>query len=140
MALSPLINPDDRITIVQPEIEPSRTYEFDFDKGDFTGSMIDTNNAIEQFVRKALVTARFRYLIYDRDFGSELESLIGSDVTKELLEAEIPRIITEALIYDERIADVYGFTIEKQPGDDQTFVSFFVSTVDGDIIPQEVAI
>lgn len=140
MALSPLKRPEDRVVIVTPEIQTGRTYEFDFDGGDFTGSVIDGEDAIRQFIRKALVTARFRYLIYDRSFGSELDALIGQDLTEELQRSEIPRIIREALIYDERILDVYEIEISKDTGDDGLFVSFSVATNDGRTITEGVAI
>ncbi|MNW69579.1 hypothetical protein D3C74_486190 [compost metagenome] len=63
--------------------------------------------------------------------------MIGQDVPMELLETEIPRVITEALIYDDRIDDVYGFDITKEASD--LFVSFYVS-VDGEEIPMEVTV
>jgi phage baseplate assembly protein W len=140
MALSPLSTPTDRITIVSPEVIPSRTYEFDFDSGEFTGSVIDGDSAIRQFIRKALVTARYRFLIYDKEYGSEMETLLGQDLTNELLENEIPRIVREALIYDERIADVFDISITKDPGDDKMFVSFSIATTDGTTISEEVTL
>jgi hypothetical protein len=140
MALSPLSKPEDRVVIVSPTIQPSRTYEFDFDRGEFTGSYVDNESAIRQFIRKALVTSRRRHLIYDNGYGSELESIIGLDFTDEMKDSEIPRIIREALIYDERILSVDNIEMAKLPGDDGLYVSFSVVTSDGQTITEGVTV
>lgn len=140
MALSPLNNIIDRANVVQTENQPLKTYEFDFAKGEFTGFYIDNTEAIRQFIQKALVTPRFRYLIYDSDFGSELEDLIGQDVTSEFLESEVPRIIEDALLYDERISSVGNITLEKDPTSDALFITLTVTTSDGIQLSEEVTI
>ncbi|MGM1023557.1 MAG: DUF2634 domain-containing protein [Bacillota bacterium] len=140
MALSPFATDEDRMTVVAETTQPSKTYAFDFDSGEFTGAFIDDKEAIRQFIRKTLVTARYRFLIYDRDYGSELETLLGADVTTEFLESEIPRIIQDALLYDERIDDVYDFDITREPGSDAVVVAFSVTTADGQELQEEVTL
>ncbi|MFS0841174.1 DUF2634 domain-containing protein [Paenibacillus sp. 1P03SA] len=140
MALSPLANVSERVIFTTQDTQPSKTYQFDFERGEFTGGFVDNEDAIRQFIRKTLVTSRYRYLIYDRSYGSELETLIGADVTPEFLNAEIPRIIQDALLYDERIDDVYEFEITKDPGGDAVVVSFSVSTADGAELREELVI
>lgn len=138
MALSPLRPVEERAVEVQPVPEPLLTYAFDFETGEFTGAHIDKIAALRQFIRKALVTPRFRHLIYDNEYGSDLDELIGADVTMEFLQTEIPRLITEALIFNPNIQDVYDFSIEKDG--DQLFVSFFVATADGAILSEGVTL
>ena len=140
MALSPFATDEDRMGVVAETEQPSKTYAFDFDRGEFTGAFIDETEAIRQFIRKTLVTSRYRFLIYDREYGNELESLIGEDVTQELLESEIPRIVQDALLYDERIDDVYDFEITKEPGNDAVVVAFSVTTADGQELQEEVTL
>jgi phage baseplate assembly protein W len=139
MALSPLQPIEDRVEIVEEttEIQPSRTYSLNFDTGEI-GGIIDGYAAIEQFIRKAIATPRFHYPIYSDDYGCEIESLIGQDISQELLEQEVERFITEALIYDERIAAVSGFEITRDS--EKLYVSFLVTTIDGLIVKQEVTI
>ncbi len=117
--------------------QPSLTYRLDYERGRI-GGLIDGEQAIRQYIRKALDTARFRFLIYDDQYGSELDDLIGSEVTDDYLESEIPRIITDALIYDDRIADVSEFEFERKKGD--LYVTFLVETVDGLSIEEEVTV
>jgi len=132
MALSPLQPDAPRITIVEPEIQPFRTYEFNFDTGEFTGTMIDGIHAIRQMIAKALYTPRFRHIIYSANYGSELESLIGSELTGELLQAELERLIKEALIdmYDGVILNCTDFVFENGTGD-AMYISFKVVTDQG---------
>ncbi len=130
MALSPLKPPEERAVEVAPTPQPSRTYALDFETGEI-GSIIDGEAAIRQAIRKAIMTARFRYLVYGYEhlYGCELEDLIGQDLPIELLNAEVPRLISEALLVDDRITDVYNFTITREG--DGLYVSFFVDTADG---------
>ncbi|WNF07485.1 DUF2634 domain-containing protein [Brevibacillus borstelensis] len=139
MALSPLRPPEERAVEVESTPQPSRTYALDFATGE-VGGMIDGEAAIRQAIRKAVMTARFRYLIYGYEhlYGAELEDLIGQDLPIELLNAEIPRVISEALLVDDRIANVYNFTITREG--DGLYVSFYVDTVDGATISEEVTI
>lgn len=136
MALSPLKPATDRAAQIAPVIPPSKTYTLDFDTGN-VGELIDGKEAVRQFIRKAIATARFRFLIYNNAYGCELDDLIGQDVPTALLEAEIPRVISEALIYDERIRDVNNFAVERTG--DALYVSFDVLTTEG-IIREEVTI
>lgn len=137
MAINPLLPQDERYIESEPEIQPSRTYALDFDNNEM-GGIIDGEQAIRQFIRKAIMTARFRFLIYDDEYGCELEDLIGADVTDALLQTEIPRVITDALIYDDRIENVSNFVITRKK--DMVFIEFTVTTTDGTIIDEEVTL
>lgn len=130
MALNPLVPTDDRIieTDEQDSFEPSKTYRLDFRTGRVRGT-VDGERSLRQFVRMALATERFRYLIYDSDYGSEIDEVITQDSSPELLESEIPRVIREALIVDERIDNVTNFIIERSQ--DAYFVTFDIDTNDG---------
>jgi hypothetical protein len=138
MALSPLrpveVTTDDQTT-TQPA--PSRTYQLNANKNEISG-LIDGETALRQFIVKAMRTARFRFLIYDDQYGSEIEDLIGADVSQELLNVEVPRIIRETLVYDDRIDDVVDFEITRDS--DKLLVSFRVVVADGTSFNQEVTI
>ena len=117
---------------------PSLTYSLDFKRGRImrTGS-VDGIEAIRQFIKKALLTPRFRCLIYDNQYGSELkETIIAEDVTREFIEAEIPRLVEDALLVDSRVLSVYDFSFEFES--DGVHIRFLASTVYGEIIIEEV--
>ncbi|GIP55240.1 DUF2634 domain-containing protein [Paenibacillus vini] len=137
MALSPL----EPVDITEEfnaanEPEPLRTYALDFESGSM-GGIIDGKAALKQFVIKAIKTARFRFAVYDDEYGCELDDLIGQNATRALMESEIPRVIEEALIYDDRIERVYNFKITKEA--DVLSVSFYVDTAD-DTLQMEVTV
>lgn len=124
-----MITPDITIPdIVEGERQPSRNYKLDFTTGRISG-FIDEREAIEQFIIKAIRTARFRFIIYSDDEGCELEDLIGKDLSWPLFQSECTRVITEAIIYDDRIDNVYE--IEYRREDDNVYVDFTVDTVEG---------
>jgi hypothetical protein len=137
MALSPLQPTENQSEVTASTPEPSRTYRLDFENG-VIGDFINDDEALRQAIVKAIRTARFRYLIYDDQYGSELEDLIGADVTDAFLNEEIPRVIREALIYDDRIADVRDFVVRREG--DGVFVEFTVVKTDGDTLTEEVTI
>lgn len=137
MALSPLNSNKNRVIETNETLEPSKTYKLDIDKGTL-GGFIDDEQAVRQFIRKAIATARYRFLIYDDQYGCELENLIGQDISLELLNTEITRIVTEALIYDDRVHDVTNVEVERKK--DELYISFSVQLTEGAVITEEVTI
>lgn len=129
MALSPLKPVAERATEVATVILPSKTYAIDFDGEEVSDAKIDGLDAIKQFVRKAIATARYRFQVYTNQYGCELEDIVGQDVPQALLNAEIPRVITDALIYDARIKAVRNFDISRSG--DGLYISFTVDSIYG---------
>lgn len=137
MALSPLQSREERFVEVKPAPLPSRTYMLDFESGQIKEKIIDGQEAIRQSIQKAVLTARYRYLIYNSQYGCEIETLLGQDISPQLLHSEITRVITEALKEDDRVRAVEQFQIERDS--DKLFVIFTVITAEG-AIEQEVSI
>ena len=114
---------------------PTTTFIIDWSSRQIAG--IGTGlDAMRQAVEIILANERFRWQIYDSNFGVELVELIGDDL--DYIKAEIPRRIEEAFSADSRILSVdnYVFT-ETSPG--VLSVSFDVQTVYG-AIQEEVSI
>ncbi|KIQ93889.1 hypothetical protein LH47_02039 [Anoxybacillus thermarum] len=112
-------------------IGPSKTYRIDFDRGEM-GGLINDDEAILQFIQKAIMTARSRFFIYDDEYGCELEDVVGKNVSNELLEEEVPRLIKEAIEYDDRIESASNFVIERSG--DQLQVTFNVALTNGKVL------
>ena len=74
---------------------------------------IDGLEALQQLMRRMLMTERFENTIYDHSYGMEFQELVGQDM--DLVQADISRRIQEALLEDDRIRQVYEFstTIDK---------------------------
>nr|DAP21892.1 MAG TPA: Protein of unknown function (DUF2634) [Caudoviricetes sp.] len=106
--------------------EPSKTYRVFNNR--IAGYVSDLES-VAQSIEKILSTERFSYPIYSDNYGVELESLIGQDYG--LVEAEINRIVSEALLVDDRIIEVVNVTLEKTNQKDSAVLRFDVNTVYG---------
>ncbi len=117
-------------TVSKAEEQPSLTYALDFENGRI-GGKTDGLRAVNQAIKKALVTARFKCLIYDNQYGSEIKELVLSrNITKELLEAEIPRLVEDCLSVDTRVLRVYDF--EFYIAEDKANIKFKADTIFGE--------
>lgn len=105
---------------------PTRTYKLDFEKGRCVGN-IDRKVAMEQAIRKILLTERFAHLIYSDDYG--FQNMIGYE--RLFVQGELPRRIKEALLQDERITSIENFKLEFIK--DEAFVSLRAVTIYGDV-------
>ena len=70
---------------------------------------IDGEDSLCQAIRLMLEVPRYRYPIYSWQYGSELETLIGKGI--EEVQAKAPGMIREALLQDDRIDEVDGFSV-----------------------------
>lgn len=119
--------PFDNLT--EGEEQPSKTYRLDLD-GKRVRGYADGLEAVKQAIDKALRTARYKNIIYDETYGSELHSvLLDPSTTKEFIEVSFPRLIREALSGDTRILGVSGFSFEY--GKDSVHVKFTAETIFG---------
>ncbi|OES45802.1 DUF2634 domain-containing protein [Domibacillus iocasae] len=114
-----------------------KTYRFNFETGRLTSELISGLEAVRQFVMMALRIPRYAHSIYSADTGNELgEMLSDPDTTPEYKMMEIERLVTEAIIYDERINRVHSFEIRHM--EDAFHVSFIVDTAAGELGFEEV--
>lgn len=102
----------------------SNSYKLD-DKKEHIKGNIDNIEAIKQAVYKILRTERYNYEIYDWNYGIELNDLIGK--SKNFVKSEIIWRITDALIVDDRISEVFDFTF-KDIDKTSILVSFKIRT------------
>jgi hypothetical protein len=115
---------------------PSLTYKLDLDKGRIIGK-VDGLEAVNQAIRKAIITPRFKSLIYDNQYGSEIEdAVIANDATQEYTEAAIPGFVEDALKPDTRVLSVYDFEFSFE--DDKAFIYFKADTIFGETTVEEV--
>lgn len=126
----------ERISNDETTQQPSLTYAINFDKSGAIHGMIDEQDAVIQFIRKAIITERGKWRIYTDDYGCELPGLIGQDVTDGYIQSEIPRMVSEAIDYDERILSVDNVTATRSG--DAVIIICDVATIYGDIVVEAV--
>ncbi|QTH41727.1 DUF2634 domain-containing protein [Cohnella sp. LGH] len=104
--------------LVEPGVFFGRSWRFDFEAGEFvttpTGKVAvsEGKDAWVEWCKKALLTERYRHLVYSRDYGQEFEELLRSGLPRSAIEMEIQRIATETLMSDPRTASVDDFVYE----------------------------
>jgi hypothetical protein len=79
-----------------------KEWAWDFESNDFLFKnnkpyLVEGLEAVKIWAYKALSTERFKHEVYSWDYGSEINSLIGSGFTRAAVELEVPRLIWEAL-------------------------------------------
>ena len=119
---------DKDILQIDESTEPSNTFFIDFEKGRISG-FVDEKEAVKQAIMLILNTERYKFLIYSWNYGIELEELIGTH--PDIVEDEVERLISEALLQDDRITAVYDFGFSRNK--DTLLVSFKVDSIYGDI-------
>jgi len=122
----------------QQQTEPAPTYGkswfFDFAKGDFVldgaGKVLQTDGHIAwaHWCVKAVLTERFAHLAYGTDYGCELEQA-RKQASRQAVEAELERVITEALLADQRTGIVKDFVFSWQG--DEVYVTLMAIPVIG---------
>ena len=114
------------------ELDASRTYRVL--NGRVVG-WIDNKQALRQAIEKLLHTERYVYEIYTDEYGIELQALIGENF--DLVEAEIGRIIKEALLADDRIVSVENIQATKLDST-SLLITFSVESIYGTLAFEEV--
>lgn len=90
-------------------VQPSLTYHMNESREEVRGEL-DGKQALHQAVQKILQTQRYAYLIYDWDYGIELQDLFGRNYSYVI--PEIQKRIEDALLYDDRISALENFSFE----------------------------
>nr|WP_267188693.1 DUF2634 domain-containing protein [Bacillus safensis] len=133
------LSPEEEIEEVEEdeEVETSTTYRIDFETGRLTGETISGIEAIRQFIYMTLRTERYAHPIYSHDIGTEIQELLtDTEATDEYKEMEIPRLLEEALLVDERIDHIEELEVTKQ--NDSFHVKLAIVTDEGTLEIEEV--
>ena len=109
---------------------------FDFDTGQLETKggkyyYVEKNEAIKVWIYKALFASRYAYLAYDTNYGNEIYTLFGRYLEKQLLYAELRRMIEEALLCNPYITSLSDFDITQEGS--KVICNFAVNTVYGNV-------
>ncbi len=108
---------------------PTRTYNLRFD-GQPSFGKLNGLEAMKQAIFLILSIPRFRHEIFSWNYGSELEPLFGQ-VNSVLLQVRVQEAIRDALMQDDRITDVTGFSFARRGT--EMAVSFVAETTEGNV-------
>lgn len=113
--------------------QPSHTYFMETD-GEQIRSFADNIEAMRQAVYKIINTERYQYVIYSWNYGIETMDLYGKNISYVM--SELKRRISEALLWDSRVASVDNFEFSVNGG--EISCAFIVHTIFGDVNGEKV--
>ena len=118
----PFTDPQE-MEIEETELPMAREWAWDFERSKFktkNGKMyfVEGNEAVKIWLWKLFMTTRYRELIFDWDYGSELENLIGQGYTQGYLNSEAERYVREAIEYNlkDYVTDVRNVNVSFDEG------------------------
>ena len=129
MSLFPFIKKMEETPLTTPTLH--KEYDFDFATGKLTGKTLEGKEALKVWIYKTLLTKRYRYIIYNWDYGQDLEEIIGQGYEKGLIVSEVERRIKDCLLINEKITSCTNFNIQLI--NDQLNVEFKVNTIYGEV-------
>ena len=109
--------------------EATKTYRFDINNKRIVG-WTDGLEAYKIAAEKALKTRRYRYVIYDGNYGSSIEDYVGEDF--DFIKSGIQREIYDTLSQDDRFEAIENFIIQ-QTGLDHCIIKFNIVSTEGTV-------
>lgn len=105
------------------EIPLAKEYAFDIEKKEFKfkdGKMylVTGIEAVKLWIWKLFMTSRYKELIFNWDYGSDLENLIGKGYTQGYLNSEAERYVREAVKYNlsQYVKDIKNVVVRFKEG------------------------
>lgn len=121
-SIFPFMDPQE-IETEETELPMAKEWDWDFEKLDFKlkdGKMylVEGKEAIKIWLWKLFMTTRYREVIFDWDYGSELEDLIGQGYTQGYLNSEAERYVRETIEYNlkDYVTDVRNVEVSFDEG------------------------
>lgn len=117
MSIFPFVSPE-VLETAQAELPLFREYAYDFENNrlllrEGKTYLVEGNEALRVWIVKALATERFRYIAYDADYGSEIDTLVGGQVNSDIAKSELKRFIIEALMVNPYIEELSNFKFSQ---------------------------
>ena len=116
-----------------------KEYAIDFKTGEYIKDenndikVLEKNEALKVWIFKALKTERFRYIdVHSDNYGSELETNIGTIYQKSVKDALMINQIRDTLLVNPYILECYNFEISNEE-EYVPQITFNVKTVYGEL-------
>lgn len=91
--------------------------------------LVEKDEALQIWIYKALQSKRFIWPAYTHAYGTELENIIGYSNSKEIIDSEARRYITETLMVNPYIQELSDWSFTHEGA--RLTVEFEVTTVYG---------
>lgn len=112
-----------------------KEYAYDFENKslklkDGKTYLVEGNEALKIWIYFTLLTARYAYTAHSRNYGCEINSLIGQNMSDGIVQSEAERFITEAIMVNPYIEEISDFDFDNTT--DKLALSFSVKTIYGE--------
>ena len=113
-----------------------KEFAWDCDNNDFLlvdgkFQIVTGKEALKVWIRKALKTPNSTYAAYSTDYGSNLDSLVGTRLSISLIESESKRIVWECISINTHITGMNNFSVDTTK--DILTISFTALTDQGEV-------
>lgn len=122
-SIFPFMDPQEIPIETEQELPMAREWAWDFEKLDFKtkdGKMylVEGKEAVKIWLWKLFMTTRYKEVIFNWDYASELENLIGQGYTQGYLNSEAERYVREAIEYNlkDYVTDVRNVNVSFDEG------------------------
>lgn len=115
------------VNVSEVTVVPYPSYDYKYTVERLTGTVSNLAE-LQQAILFILMTERYIYPIYSRNYGVNFQQYVGKDFS--YIEATIGNTIKEALTQDDRINDVEIISIAKT-GIDQCLIQMIVNSTLG---------
>lgn len=136
-SIFPFIDPQE-VEIIDNEVPMAKEYAWDIKELEFKfrdGKMylVEGIEALKIWIWKLFKTTRYREVIFDWDYASELENLIGKGYTQGYLNSEAERYVREAIEYNlkDYVTDVRDVIVTFDEG--TLTIEFTAITIYGEV-------
>lgn len=119
----------EKASVLVEDIEQS-TVDIKIEEIDRIKGFVDGREAVRQAIYHILMTERYAYLIYDNNYGIELNQYIGQGF--DYLVSTIEETLRDAILQDLRMTEVNVDNIYKYEND-IALVEFTVDSIYGDL-------
>lgn len=91
--------------------------------------LVEKDEALQIWIYKALMSKRFVWPAYTHAYGTELENVIGFSNSREIIDSEVRRYITETLMVNPYLQELSAWSFTHEGA--KLTVEFEVTTVYG---------
>lgn len=109
MSLFPFIDQEDIQEVRRPQEGIPCEFDYDFIHNKLKDNLVYGVDAIKVWIYKALLTKRYKYMIYSWDYGHEIEDLIGKHYNDDFISSEMKRFVEECLSINSYIVSIDDF-------------------------------
>lgn len=134
VSVFPFVSNAESVKESTAELPIFREYAYDFTNNCLLTKagatyLAEKDEALKIWIYHALKVPRYIYPAHSKDYGNELNKLVGYVMDRETLESEIERYITEALMVNPYIQELGAFAFSYDGK--SIIVSFSVTSIYG---------